>query len=155
MPQARFVTYGYETGVAHSDSNQGVHELARTLLDGLAIFRRRTRSEQRPLCFVCHSLGGVVLKEALTISSRASGPEHASLHEVVEATRGLVLLGVPNLGLRHVQLRTVANGRPNEQFVGDLLGVCVPLRQMTHTALAAAAVKCINRPNYRATRLNR
>lgn len=121
VSQARFITYGYGTTVASSDSNQGVREVAMTLLQELAIFRRRTRSEKRPLCFVCHSLGGVVLKEALVISSRATEPEHAGLHGVMIATQGLVLLGVPNLGLRHNQLRTMVNGRPNEGFITDLL----------------------------------
>lgn len=36
-------------------------------------------------------------------------------------TIGLVLMGVPNLGLRHDQLRTVVNGQLNENFVTDLL----------------------------------
>lgn len=121
VPQARFITYGYDTAVADSDSNQGVAELARTLLDGLAIFRRRTLSERRPLCFVCHSLGGVVLKEALVVAHIAGEAEHRRLHEVVLATSGLILLGVPNLGLRHEQLSTVVAGQPNEGFVRDLL----------------------------------
>ena len=73
------------------------------------------------LCFVCHSLGGVVLKEALVISSNAKDPEHIDHHEVMLATSGLVLMGVPNLGLKHDQLRTVVNGKPNENFVTDLV----------------------------------
>jgi len=121
IPQARFITYGYDTAVAESDSNQGIRDLAHTLLDRFAIFRRRTNTQQRPLCFVCHSLGGVVLKEALVISSKATDPEHHDLHEVGVVTTGLILLGVPNLGLRHEQLRTVVHGRPNEGFIKDLL----------------------------------
>jgi hypothetical protein len=121
IPQARFITYGYDTAVAESDSNQGIRELAHTLLDRLAILRRRTNTQQRPLCFVCHSLGGVVLKEALVISSKATDPEHHDLNEVGAVTIGLVLLGVPNLGLKHEQLRTVVRDRPNEGFIEDLL----------------------------------
>ena len=81
IPQARFITYGYDTGVVASDNNQGVHELARTLLDGLAIFRQRTQTQQRPLLFVCHSLGGVVLKEALVMSSKATEKKHKIMLE--------------------------------------------------------------------------
>ncbi|KAK3614822.1 hypothetical protein LTR56_026995 [Elasticomyces elasticus] len=121
VPQARFVTCGYESAVAESDSNQGIQDLARTLLDLLAIFRRNTQTQKRPLCFVCHSLGGVVLKEALIISSKATEPKHRYLQEVLMATHGLVLMGVPNLGLRHNQLETVVKGRPNKGFVRDLL----------------------------------
>jgi hypothetical protein len=121
IPRARFITYGYNTAVVASDNNQGVHELASTLLDGLAIFRRRTQTQQRPLLFVCHSLGGVVLKEALVMSSKVAEEKHKKLLEVMTVTYGLVFMGVPNLGLKHNQLETVVNGRHNEGFVRDLL----------------------------------
>jgi surfactin synthase thioesterase subunit len=121
IPQARFITYGYNTAVATSDSNQGIRELAHTLLDGLANFRKRTQTQQRPLLFFCHSLGGVVLKEALVMSSKATGPEHKRQLEVMTMAYGLVFMGVPNLGLKHHQLKTMVEGRPNEDFVRDLL----------------------------------
>ena len=121
IPRARFITYGYDTSVVASDNNQGVHELARTLLDGLAIFRQRTQTQQRPLLFVCHSLGGVVLKEALVMSSKATEKKHKKLLEVMIVTYGLVFMGVPNLGLRHNQLKTMVEGQPNEGFITDLL----------------------------------
>jgi len=121
VPRARFVTYGYNTGVVASDSNQGVRELAHTLLDSLAIFRQRTQTQKRPLLFVCHSLGGVVLKEALVMSSKATEAKHEKLLEVMTVTYGLVFMGVPNLGLKHSQLETIVKGRPNEGFVKDLL----------------------------------
>jgi hypothetical protein len=118
IPRARFVVYGYETAFDASYSTQGVRELAHTLLDGLAIFRRRTQTQQRPLLFVCHSLGGVVLKEALVISSKAAYKEWL---EVVEVTYGLVFMGVPNLSLRYRQLETMVRGQLSEAFIHDLL----------------------------------
>jgi hypothetical protein len=121
ITRARFITYGYDTSVVASDNNQGVGELARTLLDGLAIFRQRTQTQQRPLLFVCHSLGGVVLKEALVISSKATDEKHRKLLEIVTVTYGLIFMGVPNLGLKHNQLETVVKGRRNEGFIRDLL----------------------------------
>jgi len=119
--RARFITYGYDTAVVASDNNQGVRELARTLLDGLAIFRQRTQTRPRPLLFVCHSLGGVVLKEALVMSSKVTEAKHKKLLEVTTVTYGLVFMGVPNLGLKHNQLETVVKGWRNEGFVRDLL----------------------------------
>ncbi|KAK4955188.1 hypothetical protein LTR10_007383 [Elasticomyces elasticus] len=95
VPQARFITYGYDTVVAGSDSNQGIAELARMFLDGLVIFRRRTQTERRPICFVGHSLGGVVLEEALVMSSKATDPGNYDLHQIAMATRGLLLMGRP------------------------------------------------------------
>jgi hypothetical protein len=121
VPRVRFITYGYDTGVVASHNNQGVHELACTLLDGIVIFRQRTQTQQRPLLFVCHSLGGVVLKEALVMSSKVNDAKRKKLLEVMTVTYGLVFMGVPNLGLKHNQLETVVKGRPNEGFIRDLL----------------------------------
>jgi hypothetical protein len=121
VPQARFITYGYDTAVVASENNQGVDGLARTMLDRLATFRQRTQTRKRPLLFVCHSLGGVVLKEALVKSSQAVAAKHKKLLEVMTVTYGLVFMGVPNLGLKHSQLETVVKGRRNEGFVRDLL----------------------------------
>ena len=121
IPRARFVTYGYDTTFDATYSDQSIRELALTLLDGLAIFRRRTQTQQRPLLFVCHSLGGVVLKEALVISGKATEPEQKEWLEVVEVTYGLVFMGVPNLGLRHSQLKTMVRGQPSRAFIEDLL----------------------------------
>jgi hypothetical protein len=121
ISRARFITYGYNTAVIASNNNQGVYELARTLLDGLANFRQRTQTQHRPLLFVCHSLGGIVLKEALVMASKATEAKHKKLLEVTTMTYGLVFMGVPNLGLKHNQLETIVKGQRNEMFVRDLL----------------------------------
>lgn len=47
VPRARIVTYGYNTAVIDSESNEGVHDLASTLLDRLVSFRRNTETQQR------------------------------------------------------------------------------------------------------------
>jgi hypothetical protein len=61
-----------------------------------------------------------VLKEALVMSSKATDTKHKRLLEVTTVTYGLVFMGVPNLGLKHDQLKTVVKGQPNEGFVRDL-----------------------------------
>lgn len=121
ITRARFITYGYASHVVKSKQSQSLRDLARTLLDGLDIFRRHTQTQHRPLIFICHSLGGVVLKEALVISSKANEPKHRDLYEVGNKTYGLLFMGVPNLGLRHQQLLTVVGGAPNQGFINDLV----------------------------------
>jgi surfactin synthase thioesterase subunit len=118
LPKARILTYGYDTALVKNKSKESVRDLAKVFLDTLAGFRYRTKTQQRPLCFVGHSLGGVVLKEALAI---ADLNQDADPHEIVLSTYGLILLGVPNLGLRHPQLMTMVEGNPNQQFVRDLV----------------------------------
>jgi hypothetical protein len=118
IPKARILTYGYDTKLQGDRSKQSIGRLASVFLDALVTFRRNTGTQRRPLCFIGHSLGGVVLKEALTVSNRTDDVE---VRSIVLSTYGLVLLGVPNLGLRHPQLMTMVYGQPNEQFIHDLI----------------------------------
>lgn len=118
LPEARILTYGYDTALVKNKSKESIRDLAKVFLDALSDFRYETQTQRRPLCFIGHSLGGVVLKEALAI---ADLNQDADFHEVVLSTYGLILLGVPNLGLRHPQLKTMVKGNPNQQFVRDLV----------------------------------
>jgi hypothetical protein len=118
LPKARILTYGYDTALVKNKSKESIRDLAKVFLDALSDFRYETQTQRRPLCFIGHSLGGVVLKEALAI---AELNQDADFHEVVLSTYGLILLGVPNLGLRHPQLMTMVEGNPNQQFVRDLV----------------------------------
>jgi len=118
LPKARILTYGYDTALLENESKESIRDLAKVFLDALAGFRYRTKTQRRPLCFIAHSLGGVVPKEALAI---ADLNQDTDSHEVVLSTYGLILLGVPNLGLRHPQLMTMVEGNPNQQFVRDLV----------------------------------
>jgi hypothetical protein len=58
--------------------------------------------EHRPIIFVAHSLGGLVVKDAL-LSSRTSPETH--LRQILDSTRGILFLGTPHLG---ASLATVA-----------------------------------------------
>lgn len=41
--------------------------------------------------------------------------------ELFKACYGLIFFGVPNLGLRHIHLRTIAKYQPSEKLVDDLV----------------------------------
>lgn len=73
IPRARIMTYGYETRVIGSESTQGVEALAQTLLRTLASFRQRTKTSDRPLVILAHSLGGIIVKEALCNQKERQG----------------------------------------------------------------------------------
>jgi hypothetical protein len=110
IPEARIITYGYDAGLQGDQGKQFLGRLSSVFLDVLVTLRRDTGTQRRPLCFIGHSLGGVILKEALDISQRT---DDVDAHSIVLSTYGLVLLGVPNLGLRHPQLMRMVYGQPN------------------------------------------
>src|ERR1700737_386338 len=53
------------------------------------------RLEEAPLIFVCHSLGGLVVKQLLRLSADRSSADEGKL---VQQTRGAIFLGTPNSG---------------------------------------------------------
>ncbi|KAH8744418.1 hypothetical protein F5882DRAFT_497181, partial [Hyaloscypha sp. PMI_1271] len=61
LPNARIMTFGYDSGLAFSRSKAGVENFSRDLLNRLRLVRGS--HEDRPLIFIAHSLGGIVVKK--------------------------------------------------------------------------------------------
>ncbi|RSL64198.1 hypothetical protein CEP53_004146 [Fusarium sp. AF-6] len=94
VPDCRVLTYGYDAGVVESSKNR-VSDHAHTLLTSLASHRQSDDAAERPIIFVCHSLGGLVCQDALVTAKQR--PE-AHLQKIFHLTRGIVFLGTPHHG---------------------------------------------------------
>jgi len=98
IPDARILSFGYDADVVHWFSAASVNRIgnhAEALLGALVRRRERTDSENRKIIFVMHSLGGLVVQNALALSK--SSPE-AHLQKVQTNTVGLAFLGTPHFG---------------------------------------------------------
>ena len=113
LPSFRFLTYGYDTALANSQSFQLIPDLAGRLIQEL-----RSNGWASPgakeLVFLAHSLGGILLKQALIML--ANSDETCMLDRV----RGAVCFGVPNKGMDVASLEMVTKSQPNEDLVSDL-----------------------------------
>ncbi|CAI4213165.1 unnamed protein product [Parascedosporium putredinis] len=98
VPRTRIVTFGYDADVVHfwaAASQNRIRNHATNLVNALAQLRERTDTEDRPLIFVTHSLGGLVFEDAM-IASRNSAEPH--IRRVYEATYGVCFLATPHCG---------------------------------------------------------
>ncbi|KAF8873893.1 hypothetical protein BD779DRAFT_281145 [Infundibulicybe gibba] len=68
FPQARIMTYGYDSNVRHSNGVSGISDFAKKLLTLLVDHWRGKEEKERPIIFICHSLGGIVVKAALNMA---------------------------------------------------------------------------------------
>ncbi|KAI9765884.1 MAG: hypothetical protein M1839_005287 [Geoglossum umbratile] len=138
MPRARVLTYGYDTRVkwlGSPISKNTVSDIAMNLLVSLEAERRSERS--RPLLFIAHSLGGIVVKETLW-KSRKYKTHQGHLYHIFEFTAGILFFGTPHSGadprglLQHVaqKIAEAAGFSTNKQIVDALLPSSERLRTL-------------------------
>jgi hypothetical protein len=78
---ARVFTYGYDADIlfTQGDHTSGgrIAEEARSLLQNIVTNRKRAGREDKPIMFVGHSLGGLIIKQALVEAANDSQVEEA------------------------------------------------------------------------------
>lgn len=70
IPDARIMSYGYNSAVQFSKSMEGVGTFAEQLLEDLMSWRTSAAEKQRPMVFMCHSLSGIVFKQVWIPSTK-------------------------------------------------------------------------------------
>ncbi|KAK4041974.1 ankyrin repeat domain-containing protein 50 [Parachaetomium inaequale] len=132
VPNSRILTYGYDTKIRHwvagPVSKKTVYDHAWDLLCSFEALRRHPNEKRRPILFVAHSLGGIVVKEALR-RSRGCKSTKAHLYNIFEATDGILFFGTPHGGadprssLHHILSVSaqVLGAQVNQQIVNTLM----------------------------------
>lgn len=60
---ARIMSYGYDSTTAFSKSVTDIEDQATILIDTLSLERWSPSEKSRPLVFIAHSLGGIIVKK--------------------------------------------------------------------------------------------
>jgi Putative serine esterase (DUF676) len=96
----RILTYGYDSHVSHyfkGPANKlNLSQLGEGLLNRVVGERRRSKVTGRPIVFVAHSLGGLLVKEAL-VESRKHGQDSSKM-DVHKSTQAIIFFGTPHKG---------------------------------------------------------
>ncbi|KAI1163957.1 ankyrin [Nemania serpens] len=99
VPNARVLTFGYDTNIRHSlngpISQNGLGDHAADFLSALESCR--IQDARRPLIFVAHSLGGLLVKDMLRLSKSYENSQ-PDRFEVYESTTNLFFFGTPHAG---------------------------------------------------------
>ncbi|KAI5838888.1 hypothetical protein DFP73DRAFT_563574 [Morchella snyderi] len=114
--RARIFTYGYDTKLNGSHSHAGVDHYSKQFLE--AVKGARSRNPTRPLILIGHSLGGLVIKEAMIESFGGS----SEIENTLRSCAGMLLFSVPHKGLAESGLICMVHSQPNENLVRDLCG---------------------------------
>ncbi|KAI0418201.1 hypothetical protein F5X98DRAFT_373996 [Xylaria grammica] len=122
LPHARIMTYGYSSEVLSVKqlTQRTLYSQSKTLLEALKRSRRDTDATNRPIIFIAHSLGGLVVKSALIHADRN---DHI-FNDLRVCTAGVVFLGTPH------------QGTPNNSWiriVTDLISPKIDLDRMRNT----------------------
>ncbi|KAI9710441.1 MAG: hypothetical protein M1812_007409 [Candelaria pacifica] len=101
IPQARILTYGYPVGGPSSweASSERILQHAQTLVAELEADRLTANAVRKPIIFICHGVGGIVVKKALAYSSSRVAKNVAHLYSIFISTYGLLFLGTPHEGI--------------------------------------------------------
>jgi Putative serine esterase (DUF676) len=97
IPYARIMTFGYNSIIAFSSSEAKLEDKSIELINRLTMKRSAVENgSTRPIVFVCHSLGGILVKKALILAHERSSDTH--YRNILDNTKGIAFLGVPHRG---------------------------------------------------------
>ncbi|KAF8243410.1 hypothetical protein K440DRAFT_637368 [Wilcoxina mikolae CBS 423.85] len=115
--RARILTYGYDSKLVKSLCNTSIHDLSGRFLEALKNARTQLSEAERPLIFLGHSLGGLIIKHALKEAGQGGEAEI----RIFKSCHSIIFFGVPNKGIATESLMSMVEGQPNEQLVRNIL----------------------------------
>ncbi|KAI0802890.1 hypothetical protein GGR55DRAFT_700171 [Xylaria sp. FL0064] len=107
-PEARIMTWGYHTlhsGNMPVAAQPDLFAHVNDFLRDLGAHRHSTGVQQRPLIFIAHSLGGIVVKELLR---EAESSKSRSQRDILSSTAAVIFFGCPHKTVEQVPLADTA-----------------------------------------------
>jgi hypothetical protein len=96
---ARVLTYGYEASASSfysAGAAETIQKHAHTLVASLQADRSIEGCDHRPIIFVCHGLGGVLVKKALAYSASRTSAQVVHLYTIFVSTYAILFFGTPH-----------------------------------------------------------
>ncbi|KAE8449286.1 hypothetical protein EG329_008186 [Mollisiaceae sp. DMI_Dod_QoI] len=115
LPEARILTYGYKAEALASDGEGTSDQIlphAKTLVADLYAHRYLSNATSRPIIFICHGLGGILVKRALAYSNTSRAKQVQHRRSIFTATYGIIFFGTPHNGMSETALQAEASLMP-------------------------------------------
>lgn len=106
--RARVLTFGYQADTSSffgNDSSKRILQHAHTLVAELEADRDFNNAAERPIIFVCHGLGGILVKKALAYSASRTSKKVEHLYSIFISSYGILFLGTPHNGIENTSWR--------------------------------------------------
>jgi hypothetical protein len=101
LPATRILTYSYNTSCWSSstqDTSNNLRDHSLNLLADLYADRQSNNALERPLIFICHGLGGIIVKKALASSSTDKCRQLRHRRSIFVSTYAIIFLATPHNG---------------------------------------------------------
>ena len=97
------LTYEYNahTLVPGRGNDDQLMSLAATFISELVAERQQANALSRPLIFLCHGVGGLLVKRALAFSFSQSSATTKYLRSIYVSTYGIIFAGTPHYGMEN------------------------------------------------------
>ena len=109
LPGARILAWQYDSDVTNARHlmRSTLYSNADALINELSDIRQRTKSAKRPIIFLGHSLGGLLIKSALIRSAVDRLEDNSKPGAIRQSTYGIIFLGTPHRGSASDSLGTI------------------------------------------------
>ncbi|KAG8813448.1 hypothetical protein FRC19_002411 [Serendipita sp. 401] len=104
LPNARILSYGYDADTRSfiQTSSKTISHHAEDFVERLSQLRRM--HPRRPIIFLAHSLGGIILKRALVLCHSDNFETDRKLRDISTSTLAVLFFGTPHSGANGIQL---------------------------------------------------
>lgn len=114
LPGAHVYTYFYDSTVVFSRNTETIRDYGRRLLENLRLIRSRKEDQTRPIIFVCHSMGGIVVKQAMLLAHN----EARLYPHMFDAVAAILFLATPHQGSSVADSVKIMTRIINAAFIG-------------------------------------
>ncbi|KAJ5712968.1 uncharacterized protein N7483_010149 [Penicillium malachiteum] len=122
LPQCRTMIYGYNSKLS-SHGVDTILDYGRELMEEIKKIRNTKELQQRPLIFIAHSFGGIILAHCLVRAIQTMEEDHPAITSLHRATYGMMLFAIPHKGLviDDIQQMLASDGRhPRGQLLQQI-----------------------------------